>query len=128
MYSCVCLALSKPAVKSIGRNHSVFYFSKCTFAPTIDGAILRSKPVDGSYQAHFPVTLVDLAVRSFPCFFFSSRNFHKYVLGSLRKTPTEGILPTGPGPSSGQLVKSYNPTQSNLTYFLELKYFLQKSQ
>ena len=36
----------------------------------------------------------------------------KYGLGSLRKTPTEGILPTGPGPTSGQLALILQPNIS----------------
>ena len=47
-----------------------------------------------------PGPLVDLDVRSFPRF---SPKLHKYGLGSLRKTPTEGNPPIVPGPTSGQL-------------------------
>ena len=48
-----------------------------------------------AYQVQFPVALVDLAVQSFPGF---SPNLG---LGSLRKTPTEGISPIVLGPLCG---------------------------
>ena len=38
------------------------------------------------------------------------RNSHKYGLGSLRKTPMAGTLPTGPGLTSGQLALTLQPT------------------
>ena len=38
------------------------------------------------------------------------RNSGKYGLGSLRKTPTEGTPPIGPGPTSGQLILNQQPT------------------
>ena len=42
------------------------------------------------------------------------RNSRKYRLGFLRKTPTEGTPPIGPGSTSGQLALHLRPTnQSN---------------
>ena len=38
------------------------------------------------------------------------RNSRKYELRSLRKTPTEGTLPIGPSPRSGQLALHLQPT------------------
>ena len=38
------------------------------------------------------------------------RNSHKYGLGSLRKTPTEGNPPIVPGPTSGQLDLYLHPS------------------
>ena len=37
------------------------------------------------------------------------RNLRKNELGSLRKTPTEGSPPIGPGPTSGHLALSLQP-------------------
>ena len=45
-------------------------------------------------------------------FFLSSnflRNSRKYELGSLRMTPTEGMPPIGPDPTSGQLALNLQP-------------------
>ena len=68
---------------------------------------LNSKLVDGRCQVHSSVALVDVAIRSFPWF---SPNSSKYELRSLRKTPTEGIPPIVPGPTSGQLDSYQQPT------------------
>ena len=38
------------------------------------------------------------------------RNSRKYRLGSLRKNPTEGKSPLGPGPTCGLLTLSQKPT------------------
>ena len=46
---------------------------------------------------------VRLSTQPFGVFGGFLRNSHKYFLGSLRKTLTEGIPPTDPGPSRGQL-------------------------
>ena len=38
------------------------------------------------------------------------RNSRKYGQGFLRKTPTEGTAPKGPGPTIGQLALNLQPT------------------
>ena len=45
---------------------------------------------------------------------FFLRNLLKYELGYLRKTPTEGVPPTGLGPISGQLELNVQPTNQPL--------------
>ena len=55
------------------------------------------------------------------------RNSRKYGLGSLRKTPTEGIPPTGPGLTCGQLALFLQSTPS-LDYFIHCFNILNYSQ
>ena len=48
------------------------------------------------------------------------RNSHKYGLGSLRKTPTEGTSHIDPGPISEQLAFNLqNPAQPTLNIFID---------
>ena len=74
--------------------------------------VLRREEEDGRCRVRSLVTLFDLAVRRFPCFFF--RNSRKYGLGSLKNSLTEGIPPTGPCPRCGQLALSLQPTTTSL--------------
>ena len=45
------------------------------------------------------------------------RKSRKYGLGPLKKTPTEGTPPIGPGPTSGQLAFNLQPT-NQIEFFL----------
>ena len=47
------------------------------------------------------------------------QNSRKYGLGSLRKTPTEGISPLGPGHTSGQLALNPTTKPTNLSHLLQ---------
>ena len=51
-----------------------------------------------------------LSILPFGVFRGFLRNSCEYGVGSFRKTPTEGTPPIGPGPTSGQLALTYNPT------------------
>ena len=43
---------------------------------------------------------------------FSHKNLRKNELESLRKTPTKGIPPVGPGPTGGQFVLTVQPNST----------------
>ena len=51
-----------------------------------------------------------LSIQPFGVFLCFLRNPRKYKLGSLRKTPTEGTLPMGPGHTSRELTLALKPT------------------
>ena len=56
--------------------------------------------------------------------FIQLQNF-EFHLHPLKKTPTEGTPPVGPGPTGGQLaLKTYNPTQSICIHMYTFKPFL----
>ena len=67
-----------------------------------------------------------LSMQPFGVFRGFLRNSRKYGLGSLRKTPTEGTSPTGPGPTSEQLALNLQPTNQPTNYSAQVSLFLSR--
>ena len=123
--SVVSMKLSS-AVIAMSKNYRIW--DLVTFGPSIARDISPlGSPTKGGMVAlktrrrEVPGSNPSRACRSsrsgFSVFFFF-RNSHNYGLGSLKKTPTEGIPPIGPGPTSGQLALHLHPTnQPNATRF-----------
>ena len=59
--------------------------------------------------------------RSFGVFRGFLQNLRKYGLRSLRKTPTEGTIPVGPGPTSEQLALHLQPTIIRKNHLMNYK-------
>ena len=61
-------------------------------------------------------SLSSLSIQPFGIFRGFLQKSHKYGLGSLRKTPAEGISLTSPGPTSGQLALNLELTNQSCVF------------
>ena len=76
----------------------------------------RSKLVDGWCQVQTLVSLVDQAFRNFSWFFSKTRE--NTGQEPLKRLPTEGTSPLGPGLTRGQLALNLQPTNPVMPFNL----------
>ena len=65
---CIIILFSCSILKAFHKPNFIKILNHKVRNPNSGRAVLRSKLEDGKCRVQFPVALIDLAIRNFPCF------------------------------------------------------------